>query len=178
MRYQLFNLKLPEETSTTRPMSRMWHGCVYKGNFCNWLSCTLLAALHRPMETTSLQIELVYLFSKFSSLGSVYCIYFSYWHLHWCFFDALSRSIFVLCYCLWVENCVKLQYYCLDINANFRFRFINCKDWTIIFFHFKFSLTILCTIRIWLLIVGRVLKCIISSHTWDWDVLGHKRSCG
>ena len=139
MRYQLFNLKLPEATSTTRPMSyretavkfrgaREHCSTVWHSNFCNWLSCTLLAALHRPMETASLQIELVYLFSKFSSLGSVYCIYFSYWHLHWCFFDALSRSIFVLCYCLWVENCVKLQYYCLDINGNFRFRFINWKD--------------------------------------------------
>ena len=42
------------------------------------------------METTSLQIELVYLFLKFSIMGNVYCIYFSYWRLHWCFRDVIE----------------------------------------------------------------------------------------
>ena len=37
---------------------------------------TLLAARHRPMETTSLQIELVYYFR--STLVLKMCIYFSY----------------------------------------------------------------------------------------------------
>ena len=46
-----------------------------------------------------------------------------------------------------VEDCLKLQHYCLDIIGNFHFRFINSNDWTIIFFQFKFSLTILCTVR-------------------------------
>ena len=36
---------------------------------------TLLAARHRPMETTSLQIELVYLFSKYSSVENVYIFF-------------------------------------------------------------------------------------------------------
>ena len=43
-----------------------------------------------------------------------------------------------------VEDCLKLQHYCLDIIGNCRLRFINCN--VIIFFQFKFSLTILCTL--------------------------------
>ena len=42
---------------------------------CTWLSHTQHAALHQPMATTSLQIELVYLFLKFSSMGNVYLFF-------------------------------------------------------------------------------------------------------
>ena len=66
----------------------------------------------------------------------------------WCDRLARSRSLLVALPLI-VEDCWKLQHYCLDIIGNFRFRFINCNDWTMIFFQFKFSLTILpvCTIR-------------------------------
>ena len=80
------------------------------------------------------------------------CIYFSHWRVHWCFLDVIDWQGLDLCLValpLIVEDCWKLQHYCLDIIGNFRFRFINCNDWTMIFFQFKFSLTILpvCTIR-------------------------------
>ena len=181
LRYQWFNLQLLEATSTTHLTSRICHGCVYKGiKLCTLLSCTILAVLHRPVETASLHIELVSLFSKFSSLGSVYFFFhtevFIYVSLMRRF--ANSRSVFFLCYCLWVEDCLKLQHYCPDIDENFHLRFINCKDWTIIFFQFTFSLTILCTIKIWLSKSERVLKRSISSHMWDWDGLGRKKPCG
>ena len=78
------------------------------------------------------------------------CISFSYWHLHWCFLNVVALQGLDLCLVvlpLIVEDCLKLQHYCLDIIGNFHFRFINCNDWTIIFFQFKFSLTILCTVK-------------------------------
>ena len=40
------------------------------------------------METTSLQIELLYLFSKYSSWEM--CIYFSFWRLHLCFLGVVE----------------------------------------------------------------------------------------
>ena len=87
LRYQWFNLQLLEATSTTHLTSRICHGCVYKDiKLCTLLSCTILAVLHRPVETTSLHIELVSLFSKFSSLGSVYFFFIlkSSYMFPWC----------------------------------------------------------------------------------------------
>ena len=75
-------------------------------------------------------------------------IYFSYWRLHWCFpyvVDLQGLHLCLVVFPLIVEDCLKLQHYCLDIIGNFHFRFINCNDWTVIFFQFKFSLTILCS---------------------------------
>ena len=82
---------------------------------CTWLSHTLLAALHRPMEITmsSLQIELVYLFSKFSSLGNVYLFFILKsslmfpWYRSGIAFDR-GRLLYL-----------KLPHYCLDIIGNF-----------------------------------------------------------
>ena len=56
---------------------------------------TLLAALHRPMETTSLQIELVYLFSKYSCVENVYLFFIltSSLTFPWCRGFASSRSL-------------------------------------------------------------------------------------
>ena len=103
------------------------------------------------METTSLQIELVHfhLFSKFSSLGNVYLFFIltSSLMFPWCRRFARSRflphSIAFDCGRLFEIT----LHYRLDIIRNFHFRFVNCKDWTIMFYQFKFSLTILCTIK-------------------------------
>ena len=71
----IFNHQLLEATSTTRLTLRMCHRCVYKCRIVLDCYALLLAVLHRPMETTSLQTELVYLFSKFSSMGNVYSFF-------------------------------------------------------------------------------------------------------
>ena len=94
LRYQWFNLKLLEATLTTRVRLRICHGCV-----CTWLSRTLHAALHRPMETTSLQIEPVYLFSKFSSLGNVSL-----------FFILTSSLMFPWCPHTWIFTSVSVGF--------------------------------------------------------------------
>ena len=61
--------------------------------------------------------------------------------------QGLDLCLVVLPFIMAMEDCLKLQRYCLDIIGSFHFRFIDCNDWTIIFFQFKFSLTILCTIK-------------------------------
>ena len=40
-----------------------------------------------------------------------------------------------------VEDCLKLQHYCLEIIGNFHFRFINCNVWTMICFFSILTLT-------------------------------------
>ena len=56
---------------------------------------TLLAARHRPMETSSLQIKLVYFFSKYSSLQNVYLFFIltSSLMFPWCRGFPSSRSL-------------------------------------------------------------------------------------
>ena len=112
----------------------------YRGRECRIFGISRGVSKGR-LDCTSLPIKLVYLFSKFS-----------YWRFHWCFLDVVDLHARDLYLCLVVlllivEDYVKLQHYVLDIIGNFHFRFIDCNDWTIIFFQFKFSLTILCTIR-------------------------------
>ena len=99
-------------------------GCVCRGSFV--IDCH---ALHGPMENTSLQIELAYLFSKFCSLGNVYLFFIltSSLMFPWCRW--LEVSIFASCmvFPLIVQDCLKLQPYCLDIIRDFHFWFVNCK---------------------------------------------------
>ena len=114
-----------------------------------------LTVTHSTCSTSSSQwkllvykFELVYLFSKFSSLGNVY--YFPQKRLHWCFLDivdfqGVDRE--ASWYCLWLQKIVEIQHYCLENIGIFHFRFTNCNDWTTIFFQFKLSLTIQCTTR-------------------------------
>ena len=75
----IFNRQLLEATiSATRVTLRMCPRSVYKFRIvldCHALYLQHFIALDQPMETTSLQIELVYLFSKFSSLGNVYLFF-------------------------------------------------------------------------------------------------------
>ena len=134
------NLQLLEATSTTRlTFCTMYMSWMY----CASLSCALLAALQQPVETSSLQIKLVYYF-----IFEV--LFFSYWHLHWCFLNVVALQGLDLCLVvlpLIVEDCLKLQHYYLAIIGNFYFRFVNCNDWTVIFFQLKFNLTILCNVR-------------------------------
>ena len=104
------------------------------------------------METTSLQIELVYLFSKFSSLGNVYLFFIltSSLMFPWCRKFARSRflphSIAFDCGRLFE---ITLHYRLDPIIRKFHFRFVNCNDWTTIFYQFKFSLTILHLLHGW-----------------------------
>ena len=70
----VLNLQLLEATSTNRLTLCMCHGCVYKGSFV--LHCHVLYLQHSSGQwnktSSSLQIKVVYLFSKFSSMGNVY----------------------------------------------------------------------------------------------------------
>ena len=49
--------------------------CFLSTTFPNDLTVTHFTCSNFAMETTSLQIELAYLFSKFSSLGNVYLFF-------------------------------------------------------------------------------------------------------
>ena len=80
------------------------------------------------METTSLQIEQVYLFSKFSTMENVYLYFID---VHGRFLDVADLQALDLCLVvlpLIVKDCLKFQHCCLDIVGNFHFRFINCDD--------------------------------------------------
>ena len=81
------------------------------------------------METTSLQTELVYLFSKFSSMENVYLFFIltsSLMFLNVVDLQGLDLCLVVLP--LIVEDCLKLQHYCPDITENSHLRFINSND--------------------------------------------------
>ena len=84
LRYQWFNLQLLEATSTTR----LTLVCVLDVFIRVALYLTVAHSASQQMETTCLQIELVYLFLKFSSLEM--CIYFACWRFHWCFVDVID----------------------------------------------------------------------------------------
>ena len=50
--------------------------------------------------------------------------------------DISLQGLDLLVLPLIVEDCLKLQHYCLEIIGNFHFRFINCNVWTMIFLFF------------------------------------------
>ena len=65
-----------------------WYVCVVDVFIRVALYLTVAHSTSQQMETTCLQIELVYLFLKFSSLEM--CIYFACWLFHWCFLDVID----------------------------------------------------------------------------------------
>ena len=68
-------------------------------------------------------------------------IHFSYSRLEWCWLGVLDlQGLCLVVLPLIVDDCLKLQHYCLDIIGNFHFIFIDCNYWSILFFQFDYSM--------------------------------------